>query len=178
MTGAKHDKVTCGGGASGDAARARMVWIYSADDEAVSPRRPRSSIPRKGHLVVVVVAPDLAMGEWVCDELERVGYRVVLAESGRRCIHLLQSGEVDVVISDMEQRDLPGLDLLRELQTLTAKAKVILTTSLLSDWRTSRAIGLGASAVLRRPFRIERLLSLLATALESEPSSIDTSAIV
>jgi DNA-binding NtrC family response regulator len=146
---------------------AKMVWIYSSDAEAVSPRRPRPPGRFEVNLFVLVVASDAEMGEWLRAELERAGHRVLLAESGRRCIDLVQSGEVDVVLSDMEQCDLPGLDLLRELSGVALMPKVILTTSLLSDWRTSQAIRLGASAVLRRPFRMERLLSIMAASLEN-----------
>jgi CheY-like chemotaxis protein len=146
---------------------AKMVWIYSSDEEAVSPSRPRPPGRCQLRLLVLVVTADPQMGEWLREELERVGHRVLLADNGRRCMDLLKSGEVEVVLSDMEQRDLPGLALLRELGGVALMPKVILTTSLLSDWRTSQAIRLGASAVLRRPFRVERLLSIMATSLDS-----------
>ena len=90
---------------------------------------------------------------------------MALATRGQDGLELLRSGLVDVVISEMGLPDLPGMDLLRELQTLAKIPKVILTTSRDSDSLASRAIQNGASAVLRKPFRMEQLLTSIARAL-------------
>jgi DNA-binding response OmpR family regulator len=61
--------------------------------------------------------------------------------------------------------DLPGMDLLRELGGMTKMPKVILTTSRHSDFLANRAIEHGASAILSKPFDMQRLLMLLARLL-------------
>jgi DNA-binding response OmpR family regulator len=72
---------------------------------------------------------------------------------------------VEIVISEMGLPDLPGMDLLRELQSMPKMPKVILTAGHQLDFLDSRAIENGASAVLCKPFRIEQLFALIAQAL-------------
>jgi CheY-like chemotaxis protein len=114
---------------------------------------------------VLLIADDPDLGDWLLEEFQHVGCAVALATRGQDGLELLRSGLVDVVISEMGLPDLPGMDLLRELQTLAKIPKVILTTSRDSDSLASRAIQNGASAVLRKPFRMEQLLTSIARAL-------------
>jgi DNA-binding NtrC family response regulator len=114
---------------------------------------------------IVVLADDPDLGDWLWEEFHGAGSTVALATSGQEGLALLRSSEVDVVISEMGLPDLPDMDLLRELQALPKRPKVILTTSRHSAFLVARALEHGASAVLCKPFRIEKLLALVAHAL-------------
>ncbi len=114
---------------------------------------------------ILIIADDPDFGDWLLDEFRHAGSSVALATSGREVLDLLRSGLVDVVISEMGLRDLPGMDLLRELQSMPKMPKVILTACHHSDFLESRAIENGASAVLCKPFRIEQLFASIAHAL-------------
>jgi DNA-binding NtrC family response regulator len=114
---------------------------------------------------IVILADDPDLGDWLLEEFRSAGSTVALATSGQEGLELIQSSVVDVVISEMGLPDLPGMDLLRQLQSMPKMPKVILTTSRHSDFLVSRAIEHGASAVLCKPFRMERLLALVAHAL-------------
>jgi DNA-binding response OmpR family regulator len=107
--------------------------------------------------------PDL--GDWLLEEFRYIGCAAALATRGKEGLPLLRSGLVDVVISEMGLPDLPGMDLLRELHGMSKVPKVILTTNRHSDFLAERAIQNGASAVLRKPFRMEELLSAIASSL-------------
>jgi len=114
---------------------------------------------------ILIIADDPDFGDWLLDEFRHAGSAVALATSGKEVLDLLRSGLVDVVISEMGLRDMPGMDLLRELQSLPKMPKVILTACHHSDFLESRAIENGASAVLCKPFRIEQLFASIARAL-------------
>jgi CheY-like chemotaxis protein len=111
-------------------------------------------------ILLMIDDPDL--GDWLLEELRLVNAAVALSTKGRQGLALARSGLVDVVISEMGLPDLPGMDLLRELGSMTKMPKVILTTSRHSDFLAKRAIEHGASAVLSKPFDMQRLLMLLA----------------
>jgi CheY-like chemotaxis protein len=114
---------------------------------------------------ILLIAEDEDLGDWLLEEFRRAGAVVALATSGREGLALVQSGLVDVVVSEMGLTDLPGIDLLRELRTMSKMPKVILTTSRNSDFLAKRAIEQGASAVLCKPFGIGQLWALVAQAL-------------
>jgi DNA-binding response OmpR family regulator len=114
---------------------------------------------------ILIIAEDPDFGDWVLDEFQSSGCTVALATTGRDALGLLRSGLVDVVVSEMGLRDLPGMDLLREVREMNRKPKVILTTTRQSEFLAGRALQNGASAVLARPFHIEQLFALVATAL-------------
>jgi DNA-binding response OmpR family regulator len=114
---------------------------------------------------ILLIAEDEDFGDWVLEEFQSSGCAVALATTGREALALLGSGLVDVVVSEMGLPDLPGMDLLREVRQMNRKPKVILTTTRQSAFLTSRALQNGASAVLGKPFRIEQLLALVASAL-------------
>jgi DNA-binding response OmpR family regulator len=112
-----------------------------------------------------VIAADPDMGDWLLEEFHHAGSVVALATSGQEGLELIRAGLVDVVISEMGLPDLPGMDLLRALQSLPKMPKVILTTSRHSDFLAMRAIEHGASAVMCKPFRMEQLLAVVARSL-------------
>ena len=136
------------------------------DSAVIEPPRIRVGAIQSQHgLRVLIIADDPDFGDWLLDEFRHAGSSVALATSGREVLDLLRSGLVDVAISEMGLRDLPGMDLLRELQSMPKMPKVILTACHRSDFLESRAIENGASAVLCKPFRIEQLFASIAHAL-------------
>jgi len=114
---------------------------------------------------VLVLADDPALGDWLLEELRQAGATAAVATNGRDGLALLRSGVVDVLISEMGLPDLPGIELLRTLPSLTKIPKVILTTSRQSEFLARRAIENGASAVVSKPFRVEQLLAIVARLL-------------
>jgi DNA-binding NtrC family response regulator len=148
--------------------RSPWVWETTTGDvdagEERSPVRAGAAQSQTGRRILVI-AEDPDLGDWLLEEFHNVGSAVALATSGQEGLELIRSGLVDVVISEMGLPDLPGMDLLRELQSLPKMPKVILTTSRHSDFLAMRAIEHGASAVLCKPFRMEQLLVLVARSL-------------
>jgi DNA-binding response OmpR family regulator len=136
------------------------------DADGTEPPRVRiGSIQSQHGPSILIIADDPDFGDWLLDEFRHAGSAVALATSGKEVLELLRSGLVDIVISEMGLPDLPGMDLLRELQSMPKMPKVILTAGHQLDFLDSRAIENGASAVLCKPFRIEQLFALIAQAL-------------
>jgi DNA-binding NtrC family response regulator len=161
---------TSGGlAAEGKAQESRIIGIWPSPntDRGVSEKcRVRvgaSGLQRGARILVIADNPDF--GDWLLEEFKYVGCTVALASRGQDALPLLRSGLVDVAISEMGLHDLPGMDLLREIQAMSAMPKVILTTSRHSDFLASRAIENGASAVLCKPFTVEQLFAAIAHAL-------------
>jgi len=120
-----------------------------------------------GRLRILLIEDDPETGDWLLDELRRMGFVVALATTEREGRGLVQPGVVDVVVSDIEPHDFAGLDLLREIQRVTPAPRTIVTTSSAAHPIALEAIRLGASAVLHKPFGIKHLLTILARSLEN-----------
>jgi DNA-binding NtrC family response regulator len=165
MTGGEQDKfmgvepqVSLPGG------RPPGVWLArSAGTDAgeASLRLPARSARHQCGRRILLIADDADLGDWLLEEFRQSGATVALATRGRDGLALVRSGLVDVVISEMGLRDLPGMDLLRELRSVPKMPKVILTTSRHSDFLALRAIEHGASAILCKPFGMEQLWALV-----------------
>jgi CheY-like chemotaxis protein len=138
------------------------VWLADADlaGEGYRPFSVAAHAGKCWRILLLIEDPDL--GDWLLEEFRLVNAVVALSTKGRQGLALARSGLADVVVSEMGLSDLPGMDLLRELGGMTKMPKVILMTSRHSDFLAKRAIEHGASAVLSKPFDMQRLLTLLA----------------
>jgi CheY-like chemotaxis protein len=169
MMGGNQSK-TSGAGTHGPLPGVRPggVWQTTSVEvgaaEESSPARTGTMQGQSGPRILVI-ADDPDLGDWLLEEFHHAGSAVAVATSGREGLELIRSGLVDVVISEIGLPDLPGMDLLRELQGMPRIPKVILTTTRHSDFLASRAIENGASAVLCKPFRMEQLMASVAHAL-------------
>lgn len=114
---------------------------------------------------ILIVAEDPDFGGWLLESFQARGSTVALATTGKEGKDLLQSGLVDVVLAEMTMSDLPGMTLLQEVESLSRKPKVFLTTIGGREFLVQRALQNGATAVLQRPFPIERLVALVKTSL-------------
>jgi len=98
--------------------------------------------------------------------LERAGYDVVSVSDARGAIALLESDTVDLVISDVVMPGLSGVELLNELRDRWPDLPVLLMTGGSPEpERTSRALELGASGIVYKPFSHADLTDAVHAAL-------------
>jgi DNA-binding NarL/FixJ family response regulator len=69
-----------------------------------------------------------------------------------------------VVLTDLAMPGMSGLQLLRELRSFDAEARVLVFTGQAYERQVEEALRLGAVAVLRKPFELEEVLKALRTA--------------
>lgn len=97
--------------------------------------------------------------------LEAHGHRVVCASCGNEAYKLLSAQRVDLVITDVLMPDGNGIDLIAKLKK-TQPALCILAISgggphVTSSSCLQRAHGVGANALLLKPFKQDQLLSAM-----------------
>jgi signal transduction histidine kinase len=96
--------------------------------------------------------------------LEAEGATVQTAETGREAIHLLASGQHDILLLDLNLPDFDGTEILRSLQSSKPpRLQCILVVS--GDVRPERIAevkSLGAQDLLPKPVSIERIRKVLA----------------
>jgi DNA-binding NtrC family response regulator len=99
--------------------------------------------------------------------LDEEGYRVLEAEDGASGLRRLRQEEVDLVLLDYRLPDVDGIEVLRQIRSLSPETAVILITAHSSVGSVVEAIKLGAYDYLDKPIDQDHLLSTIVKALET-----------
>jgi two-component system response regulator PilR (NtrC family) len=121
---------------------------------AVQPQAPPADrrSPR-----ILVVDDEPSMRELLSIVLRREGYEVLLAESGRAAVDVLEREPVDLLISDIKMPDLSGVDVLRAAKKIDQDMLAIMITAFASTDTAVEAMRLGACDYLSKPFDVDLL---------------------
>lgn len=129
--------------------KARVLWVgadtvaleFVRDDSASA---AQMALPR-----ALVVEDDEAMRDLLRRTLERAGFAVATAATGRAALKLFGERQVDLAVTDLTMPEMDGLTLIRELMRVQPSARIIVVSGAERGHDTARA--LGAKAVLRKP---------------------------
>jgi len=99
--------------------------------------------------------------------LEGAGYRVLIAESGKHGLRLLEHQEVDVILVDIFMPDMDGLEVILRLRESRCASKIIAITGR-SGMKNFLDIAkhMGAHDTLMKPFSLQELLDAVSAQLK------------
>jgi len=115
---------------------------------------------------VLVVDDELNIRTALAKILEKAGHAVVIADSGDHALSLFHDASFDVVITDLKMVGAGGMDVLRGVKQGQPDAEVILLTAYGTIDNAVEAIKIGAYDYLTKPADPDRLVHLVAKALE------------
>lgn len=118
-------------------------------------------------LVVLVVEDKLSMARMLKSTLEGEGYKAVTAGSAEDGLKAVDSGRVDIVLTDMKLPGMSGLDMLRRLREHRPLIPVIMMTAFGTIELAVEAVKAGAYDFLTKPFDTSHMLVLVEKALEA-----------
>lgn len=98
--------------------------------------------------------------------LQRHGFEVTTADSGRAGRESIDRLRPEVVLLDVKLPDMDGIDLLKEIKTLSPESEVIVMTGYGTVESAVDAMKSGAFHYITKPFQLDDLLNLLAKARE------------
>jgi two-component system response regulator PilR (NtrC family) len=110
-----------------------------------------------GALRILVVDDEPSMRDMLRIVLRRDGYDVIVASNGREAIDVLQSGQVDLLLSDIRMPDVTGVDVLRAAKELNREIVAIMMTAYASTDTAVEALRLGANDYFTKPFSMDEL---------------------
>ena len=119
-------------------------------------------------LSILVVDDDERFTTVLRLKLERAGHDVACAEDGAAALEVLQREKFDAVITDILMPFKDGLELIAELRRTQPDTRIIAMSGggrAPPSHYLDVATGLGAHAVLSKPFSFTELLSALEPAL-------------
>jgi chemosensory pili system protein ChpA (sensor histidine kinase/response regulator) len=153
-----------------------LVLIVNPPELATNGSAAREFVPvqkaqhRNTALDVMVVDDSVSVRRVLTNLLTNEGWNSVAARDGMEALELLQSGRVpDVVLLDMEMPRMDGYELLSALrsQPQFAKLPIVMLTSRSGAKHRQRALDLGVTDYLVKPYQDEVLLSTLRRAVQS-----------
>jgi two-component system, NtrC family, response regulator PilR len=102
--------------------------------------RQPAPVPR-----ILLVDDEPSIRQLLSYRLKREGFEVLLAENGREGITLLESGGIDLLVSDIRMPDMSGVEVLRVAKSLDPDILGIMITAYASKETSVEALRLGAS---------------------------------
>ncbi len=104
----------------------------------------------------------------LCNELSREGYFAEGAETGSKALEILERGEHDVLLLDLNMPGLGGIDVLRKVKGFESAPEVIILTAHGTISAAVEAMKLGAYDFLTKPIKIEELGVVIEKAFEKK----------
>lgn len=101
--------------------------------------------------------------------LVAAGYEADEAADGAVALRKLEQGSYALVITDLLMPERDGLELIMHLRRVRPQTPIIAVSGAATDLYLHDARGLGATRVLRKPFRPSELLDLVRETLNEGP---------
>ncbi len=115
---------------------------------------------------VLLIDDDVNLNKVISYQLEKQGYRVSTAKSGKEGLNLFHKHPPDIVLLDIQMPDLSGIQVLEEMRRQNRQAVVIMITAYGSVENALEACRLGADDYITKPFGQEQLFFVIEKALQ------------
>ncbi|HOZ08625.1 MAG TPA: response regulator, partial [candidate division Zixibacteria bacterium] len=114
---------------------------------------------------ILVIDDEESMCRFMEIMLNREGYAVDTAASGRDGLALLRDRAYDLVIADLNMPEMSGLDVLREVRSFKADQDLIVMTAYATVETAVEAMKQGAVDYVTKPFKVDAIKLTIEKAL-------------
>jgi DNA-binding response OmpR family regulator len=123
-------------------------------------------VEERGPRSILVIDDDPDMRHVLSDFLQRSGFRVVEAASGREGIFAAESERIDVVILDKEMPGMSGLDVLSFFRHRCPRLPIIFITAFGGREDEDESRRRGAWLYIEKPFRVASVVDAVQSVLD------------
>ena len=143
---------------------AEVKVVYRADQVVQENATQAMQLPRS---TVMVVDDSITMRRVASKLLERHNYHVVTAKDGVDALAQLEDVQPDVMLLDIEMPRMDGFELASHMQNEDqyAKIPIIMITSRTGEKHRDRALEIGVSNYMGKPYQEEELINNIQSAL-------------
>lgn len=137
------------------------------------------SVNLRGHGEHILVVEDEPYIRDIMEEtLVAQGYKVTVAEDGRRGLDAFRSKEqsIDLVITDLGLPQMSGEELAREIHSIQPDARLIAATGYVDEEKRKFLRQIGFKAIILKPFQFDQLLEIAAKILNGSLTQDETRA--
>ncbi|PKK83087.1 MAG: hypothetical protein CVT49_10260 [candidate division Zixibacteria bacterium HGW-Zixibacteria-1] len=124
-----------------------------------------------GEETIMVVDDDAEQRDVTAKLLEKLGYTVLMADSGEDAIQRIKENTIDLILMDMIMPPgIDGADTYKKILDLRPNQKAIIVSGFARSERAKYALDLGASGFLRKPVTLKSLAQAIRKALDNVPA--------
>jgi len=117
---------------------------------------------------ILVVDDELSVREFFEILLKKEGYDVVCSGDGAEALRWLRDDSFDLVITDLQMKEVDGMTLLKEAKRVHTDLPVIMITAFATTDSAVEAMKNGAFDYLSKPFKIDEIKLTVEKALENK----------
>jgi len=141
-----------------------------ASEKKVIEERKLTGDTLGGFETVLFVDDEEMITEVGKDLLDRLGYRVLIAESGKEAIKIYEENKdrIDIVVLDMIMPDMSGGETYDRLKDIHPKVKVLLSSGYSINGQATEILDRGCNGFIQKPFRIKELSQKLREVLDEK----------
>jgi PAS domain S-box-containing protein len=141
---------------------------FPASDKPVDQVAEDDPRDLSGQGVILVVDDDVFVLKAASAALQRLGYRVLLAEDGDRALEVFQERlqEIDLIVLDMTMPGMSGDETFRRLRALHPEVKVLLSSAYDEEEVAGQITPTAAAGFLPKPYDPQQLGSQVKRLLE------------
>ena len=119
----------------------------------------------EGRSRVLVVGDEPSIRDLLSQTLTLVEYDVDVAPDGAEALERMRLFNYDLLITDLRMPGMDGLTFIAEARRLHASLPVIIITGFSTEASAIKAVNLGVSEYLTKPFKVPKALAFAAGAL-------------
>ena len=116
---------------------------------------------------ILVVDDEKGMRDTLQIMLEKEGFEVDLAVNGVEAFEKFKKGEYDLVLTDLKMPELGGIGLI-EAMTSKSDIPIIIMTAYATKDEAIKALNLGASFFIEKPFKKLELMNYINQSIKME----------
>jgi len=138
---------------------------------AADRRRPPSVLPSRQSETVLLIEDNDELRSSICDILETLGYRVILAGNGTEALAALdrEKGRVDLVVSDVVMPGMSGQEAVQRIREKVPDLPALFISGYTDNVVLRHGILEGRFEFLEKPFSADRLAAKIREVLPEEP---------
>src|SRR4051812_8240538 len=122
---------------------------------------------------ILIVDDEAPIRALLGEHLQQVGYDVALARDGRAAMELLNSGDFDLVLTDVRMPGMTGLELLAEVIRTQPGVGVLMLTACEDLTLAVNAMRIGALDYILKPFRLNEITKSVQEALQRRRNQLE-----
>lgn len=117
---------------------------------------------------ILIVDDDAALSDMCKELLSNRGYDVEATYSGEHALERVKEGNYSIVITDLVMPDIDGIELMKKIKLLNNQIDVIVMTSYATVSNAVKAMKLGASDYITKPFKRDQLTLIINKILQMQ----------
>ena len=139
-----------------------------ASDKEIFEEKTAGTDPLKGSETLLLVDDEDIIIEVVRQPLEKLGYKILTAESGKRAIEIYEKNKekIGIVILDMIMPGMGGAEVYEKMKEMHPGVKVLLSSGYSINGQATDILARGCNGFIQKPFKMKELSQKLREILD------------